>query len=486
MTASGLTYQLLTAALVSSLAGDSVLAFSTIIGTYLFALGCGSYASRYIGGRFSMILIQTGYGIGFLGGLSTSLLWLLFAWGTGFYVGVYLLIFAVGSLVGLQLPLIMRQLKSHLKFKELVSGVLALDYGGAMLVSIAFPLILIPHLGLRYTALCFGFLNIVVTLGYTVLFDRDDRWMPLKFEGVTLAILLGLALHWSGTLEEVTEQSLFVDPVIYAKSTPYQRVVITSSVRDTRLYLNNNLQFSSVDEYRYHEALVIPALRSVEKPRSVLVLGGGDGLAVKLLLQDPRVEKITLVDLDPIVTQLFREHPVLKKLNGEALLSDKVTVLNEDAFKWIETSQGRYDVVIVDFPDPSSYSVGKLYTDYFYRLLATRLEPGGAVSVQSSSPLKARRSFWCIARTMESAGFAVRPYHAYVPAFGEWGFCLAQLKQTEGFSPAVVPTRFLNDEMMPTLFVFPSDMGPVEVETNTLFDQRLVRYFREDWAQQNL
>lgn len=484
MTASGLTYELLTMALVTSLQGDSLVVFSTMIGTYLFAMGCGSFVSRYVRGPFSIILIQTGYGIGFLGGLSTTLLWMLFAWGSGFYLTAYLLLFLVGSLVGLQLPLLMRRLKETLKFKELVSRVLALDYGGALLVSVAFPLILVPYLGLRYSALIFGLLNVAASLGYAVAFDREGRWNPLKFEGGVLLALLSAVTFYTGPLEQATEQSLYAEPIIFSKSTPYQRVVVTSSARTTRLYLNNNLQFSSGDEYRYHEALVVPALRSVENPRSVLILGGGDGLAAKLLLQDPRVEKITLVDLDPTVTRLFRTHPMLSKLNGGSLSSDKVRVINADAFKWVEENGETFDLAVVDFPDPSSFSVGKLYTTYFYRHLAARLNPGGAIVVQSSSPLKARRSFWCIARTLEEAGLAVKPYHAQVPSFGEWGFCLAQAGNRPALQPSRISTRYVTEQLMPTLFVFPPDMERLEVLPNTLFDQQLVRYFREDWAQQ--
>lgn len=482
MTASGLTYQLLTAALVSSLAGDSVLAFSTIIGCYLFALGVGSFCSRYLRRPFSTILVQTGYGVGLLGGLSTTMLWILFAWGSGFYVGVFLLILALGFLVGLQLPMVMRELKERLPFKELVSGVLALDYGGAVIVSVAFPLFLVPQLGLNYTALVFGLLNVAVALGYLFLIDSEGRWSNLKWEGALALLVLLVAFYYNSSLQQFTEQTLFGDPVIYARSSAYQRIVITSSRLDTRLYLNNNLQFSSADEYRYHEALVVPPLRSVETPKSVLILGGGDGLAAKLLLQDERVEHITLVDLDPAVTKLFRENPALRRLNDDSLNSDKLTIINEDAFKWIEESEQKFDLVLVDFPDPSSYSVGKLYTTYFYRRLAARLNPGAAVSIQCSSPLKARKTFWCIARTLEKAGFNVRPYHALVPAFGEWGFCLARLDDRQDFYPATLSTQYVDDQVLPTLFVMPKDMGPIEVQPNTLFDQVLIRYFRQDWS----
>ena len=482
MTASGLTYQLLTAALVASLAGDSVLVFSTIIGAYLFALGVGSYCSRFISEPFSTVLVQTGYGIGFLGGLSTSMLWLLFSEGSGFYLGAYFLILALGVLVGLQVPLIMRQLKAQLNFKELISGVLAIDYGAAVIVSLAFPLFLLPRLGLNYTALLFGFINVAASLGYVFLFDREGRWAFLKFEGLCLLSLLAIVSYATDSFQKVTEQSLFPDPIVFSQSTPYQRIVVTRSLKETRLYLNNNLQFSSLDEYRYHEALVIPPLRTVKNPRSVLILGGGDGLAAKILLQDPRVESVTLVDLDPAVTDLFRRNPSLRNLNDNALNSPKVKVVNADAFKWIEACEQQFDLILVDFPDPSSYSVAKLYTTYFYRHLSQHLNPDGAISVQSSSPLKSRRTFWCIAKTLESAGFQVRPYHAHVPSFGEWGFCLARQDSKTEFIASQVSTLFVDDLTLPGLFLLPQDMAKIEVEKNTLFDQVLVRYFRQDWS----
>ena len=486
MTASGLTYELLTASLVTSLVGDSVLAFSTIIGTYLFSLGCGAYVSRLIKGRFYILLVQTGLAIGLLGGFSTTLLWVLFSWGSGFFVGVYLLLFSIGSLVGLQLPLIMRALKERLPFKELVSGVLGLDYAGAMLVSVAFPLFLVPQLGLIHTAFCFGTLNVLATLGFVFLYDDEGRWNFLKVEGFTALALLALGVFASNPLAEITEQNLFPDPIIYAQSSSYQRIVVTASTTDTRLYLNNNLQFSSLDEYRYHEALVIPPLRCVKEPKSVLILGGGDGLACKLLLQDPRIEKITLVDLDPAVTALFRSNPILSQLNKDSLSSPKVEIINKDAFVWIESTDKKFDLALVDFPDPSSYSVGKLYTRYFYRMLRSRLNPGGAVSVQSSSPLRAPRSYSCILATLEAADFKVRPYHCYVPSFGEWGFSLGTVEDVTEFQASQLETRFVTDETLDTLFVFSPDMKPNKSEPNTLFDQRLVRYFRQDWNSASL
>src|SRR5439155_1207819 len=144
-----------------------------------------------------------------------------------------------------------------------------------------------------------------------------------------------------------------------------------------------------------------------------------------------------------------------------------------------------YDFVIVDFPDPSSYNLGKLYTTAFYRLAAKHLSRAGLMVVQSTSPLFAPRSFWCIARTIADAGLRTYPYHVYVPSFGEWGFVLAG---TRAYAP---PTelpgdlRFLTPVTVAQLFDFPADMRPVAVQPNHLNNQVLVRYYEQEWNEIN-
>src|SRR5690242_8072605 len=129
-----------------------------------------------------------------------------------------------------------------------------------------------------------------------------------------------------------SEKNAYVDTIIFARSTPYQRIVITRDGSDIRLYLNNNLQFSSRDEYRYHEALVHPGLGRLGQPRDVLVLGGGDGLAVREVLKYPSVTNVVLVDLDPEMTRLFSTQEMLLRLNESAFKSPRVRVTNADAF----------------------------------------------------------------------------------------------------------------------------------------------------------
>jgi spermidine synthase len=218
----------------------------------------------------------------------------------------------------------------------------------------------------------------------------------------------------------------------------------------------------------------------------VLVLGGGDGLALRELLKDPRVEAVQLVDLDPAMTRLGAELPLLRAQNHEAFASPKVQVANQDAALWLQEDHGRFDLAIVDFPDPNNFALGKLYTTRFYRLLRQALAPGAPVVVQSTSPMMARQSFWCIATTLEAAGFHTRAFHVPVPSFGEWGFVLAREW------PFEVPTRlqpvelkYLTPELLPTLFVFGADMDRVPAEVNRLDNQVLVQYYEAEWKRWN-
>jgi spermidine synthase len=329
----------------------------------------------------------------------------------------------------------------------------------------------------------FGLLNAGVGLWATWfmrgLIRGDVTWLRLR--GVIVVTLLVICIIKSDSLTSLAEQEMFSDDVIYARTTQYQRIVVTRGRSGFQLYLNGHLQFSSADEYRYHEALVHPAMMSVASPRRVLVLGGGDGLAVREILKYPSVEAVTLVDLDPGMTSLSSSLPPIAELNNRALTDPRVTVVNADAFIWLEDAGELYDVAIVDFPDPSSFSLGKLYTTRFYRMLKARLTPESAVGIQSTSPLFARSSFWCIVRTLEAVGFSVKPYQAMVPSFGVWGFSLARLSDFQAPSAAPAGLKFLDDAAMKALFVLPADIAAVPVEINRLDNQALVRYYESEW-----
>lgn len=487
----GLVYELIAGALASYLLGDSITQFSTVIGVYLFSMGVGSFLSRYIHRNLPSFFIQVELLIGLVGGSSAALLFMAFDWITHFRVLLYFLVFVTGTLVGVEIPILMRMLKDRLEFKELVSQVFTFDYVGALFASLLFPLVLVPHLGLVRTGFFFGILNVAVALWTLSLFKDQLPWpKALRGMGIALLAALGLGFAYSESLVGLAEAANYHDTIIYAKSSPYQRVVLTQAKDDLRLFLNSNLQFSSRDEYRYHEALVHPglaALAAQKQARRVLVLGGGDGMAVREILRYPSIESVTLVDLDPLVTQLFSQNSKLLELNGRSLLSPRVRVVNADAFTWIRETKEAFDFVVVDFPDPSNFSIGKLYSTTFYRELKRVIAPQGLVTIQSTSPFVAKRSFWCIDRTLAAMGFRTYPYHVNVPSFGEWGFVIgAPVENRDTYQPpqSFPPgLKFLSAEVIGPLFEFPADMRVTVNEINRLNNQVLVRFFDEEWSE---
>jgi len=484
--ACGLVYELLASALASYLLGDSVFQFSTVIGAYLFAMGIGSWMSRYIGRGLVARFVTVELMVGVVGGFSSMLLFLAFAYTSAFRLALYAIVVIVGVLVGLEVPLLMRILRDRFDFKDVISNVLTFDYLGALGASLAFPILLVPHLGLVRSALLFGLVNAVIALWSTFLFAKI---LPTRraLRGASIAVLVLLTAGMAGAnkITDEAEGNIYSDDVIFARDTRYQRIVLTAWKDDLRLFLNSHLQFSSRDEYRYHEALVHPGLSALPGARRVLVLGGGDGLAVREILRHPNVEHVTLVDLDPAMTRLFSSHPLLTKLNDSAFSSPKVQVINADAFVWLDQNVQSFDFAVVDFPDPDNYSIGKLYTTAFYRLLARHIVPGGSFVVQSTSPLFARQSYWSIVETLKSAGLNTYPYHVYVPSFGEWGFVLAM--HGTYTAPTELPggLRFLTTAAVNEAFQFPRDMGPVTARANHLNDQMLVRYYGEEFDKIN-
>ena len=490
--ACGLVYELAAGALASWLLGDSVLQFSTIIGTYLFAMGLGSYFSRFLTHQLVAQFLRIELLVGVLGGLMPALLFVghasLPAGHSGpFRVALYAMVLTIGVLVGLEIPLVMRILKKRFAqryaLSQLVSQVLTFDYLGALVVALAFPLFFVPHLGLVRTGVFFGLMNIGVAAWALWLFyaELPAPRLHVLACAAAAAVLAG-TFAFSDQLTTWAEDAFYGDAIIVRERSAYQRVVLTSGTGGVRLFLNGNLQFHSRDEYRYHEALVHPAIAAHGAPQRVLVRGGGAGLAVREVLKHASVEHITLVELDPHMTRLFRDKPMLAALNERALHSPKLHIVNADAFAWLHANAAMFDVIVVDFPDPSNFSLGKLYTTSFYQLLDAHLTADGFAVVQSTSPLVARKSFWTVVSTLEAVGLSTTPYHAHVPSFGEWGFVMAHRRPYR--LPTALPEglRFLTVQGMPALLQFPPDMARVAAEPNRLSNQTLVHTFEAEWG----
>ncbi|MDC8757791.1 polyamine aminopropyltransferase [Janthinobacterium fluminis] len=482
----GLAYELIAGALSSYLLGDSILQFSTIIGCYLFAMGVGAHLSKYVKDEDVLSrFVDIELAVGLIGGVSAAVLFLTFAWmAAPFRTLLYVMVFLIGALVGMEVPLVMRALNDRdTAFNELVSRVLTFDYLGALAVSLLFPLVLAPHLGLVRTGFLFGMLNVGVALWTIHVFRRELENLTgrlLRACAVMLLLVCGFAasdrmVYWG-------EHGLFGDEIVFSTTTPYQRLVITRWKDDMRLYINGNLQFSSRDEYRYHEALVHPALQALPWARRVLVLGGGDGLALREILRYPNIEQVTLVDLDPAMTAAFTTRDELAKLNGGAFKDKRVKVVNADAAVWLQNNRDMFDAAIIDFPDPSSFALGKLYSVPFYGLVQKHLAANGLMVVQSTSPFFAPHAYWTIDATLREVGLRTWPYHAYVPSFGEWGFILAS-PQLNYQPPTAyrLPMRYLNADTTREMFSFPPDMKALPMAPNRLNTQSLVHEFEQDW-----
>ncbi len=479
----GLVYELVAGALASYLLGDSVKQFSFIIGVYLFAMGVGSYLAKFIRTNLIDKFIEIEILVGVVGGISSIVLFTIFNTTDHFEWVLYLFVFLTGCLVGLEIPLLMNILKDRVEFKDLVSNVFAFDYIGALIASILFPLVLIPKLGILRTPLFFGLINISVAifLCFYLKNELKSRWTLQVKSILSFIILLGLFV-FADRILSLSEEKLYGENLIYTHSSPYQRIALTRNNKEFRLYLNNNLQFSSLDEYRYHEALVHPAMSMASKLDKVLVLGGGDGFAVREILKYPQVKSIVLVDLDPEMTKFFKQNETMRQLNGNALNSKKLKIINQDAYTWVKEQKQSFDVVIIDFPDPSNYSLGKLYSLQFYHELKKITTPQTYISVQTTSPYFAPKSFWSIQKTINQIFPKVDAYHTYVPSFGEWGFCLA----TSDLSNQKIHNKLnglrFYDYNFAQMSYFNKDMIAKDVEVNRLDNQILVRYFDEEWG----
>jgi spermidine synthase len=479
--ACGLIYELLIATISAYLLGSSVTQFSLCIGVFLGAMGFGSWASQWVTRGLLRVFLATEIALGVAGGLSAWILFSAYALGAGYYVVLFGLLIVLGGLVGLELPLLTRLLNAYGGLRTVIAQALSFDYVGALLGSLAFPLLLLPALGTTRTAFLVGFLNLAVAGANVWVFRTRLRafLVPLTLVGL-LTLGLGAGFAASERVSSWFERRLYEDEVIYARQTPFQRIVFTRWKDDLRLFLDGNLQFASVDEYRYHEALVHPALGLSRNVEEVLVLGGGDGLGVREVLKHPGVRRVTLVDIDPAMTRLGRSYPALVRINRGALNDGRVRIVHDDAYKFLERDAVRYGVIIGDLPDPNNEALAKLYSREFYRLVRQRLARGGVFVTQATSPYFARDAFWCINLTLEEAGWKTTPFHVYVPSFGDWGFVLAGEERAPRLADArvSVPTRFLRAESLTALGVFDADIArPDDVDASSLDHPRVLRYY---------
>lgn len=473
-------YELIIATVSSYLLGDSVYQFSITIGLFMFAMGLGSYVSKLLRADLLTTFLAVELLLAVIGGTCSTTLFLVFPYGAVYRPTMYVLTILIGLMVGLEIPILLRILAERGGVRESVAHVLSLDYLGALIGSVSFPLLLLPDLGLFRSSFAIGLLNLGVAMATLVAFRRQIRRAGL-FAAATLLLGVGLAAGtvYAIALTSFAEDQLYRDRIVYLQQTPYQRVVVTvdEPTGVHSMYLDGHLQFDGHDEYRYHEGLVHPLL-SMPGPRaSVLILGGGDGMAAREVLRYPDVERVVLVDIDPAVTEFCRTFPAIKELNSGSLDDQRLTVVHADAFNYVRDCELRFDRAVLDLPDPHNEVLAKLYSVEFYRMIQRVLSDGGALVTQSTSPYHTRQTFASVGATLRAAGFRTLAYQLQVPSFGPWGFTLARRDHTPRMPTLQLATRFLNAELLTAATVFGNDDAPTGGIVNSIFEPKLYELY---------
>lgn len=476
-------YELIISSISSYLQGDSITQFSITIGLYMSAMGIGSYLSKYIKNKLFNRFVFIEMSVGILGGFSSLVLFLANIYTEIYDLIMYILIILIGIFVGLEIPILTRIIENNeSNVRKNLANIFTFDYIGGLIGSIAFPLLLFPKLGFVTTTLLVGSINIFVAL---LIILRYRNYIE-KYKIVLNISILGLViitifLFTGKLLTSKIEEGLYRDDIILSEQTQYQKIVMTKHKDDVRLFLDGNLQLSSIDEYRYHEALVhIPMLYAKSHER-VLILGGGDGLAAREVLKYKDVKEIVLVDIDKQMTDLCSTDKQLVELNKGSLSDEKLHIVNQDAYLYVQENDKKFDVIIIDFPDPNNESLNKLYTNVFYNYIKSNLVEKGVMVCQSTSPYYAKKSFWCINKTIKTQFETVLPYHLQVPTFGEWGFNMA-FNGENVRSNLSVETRYLSADNIDTLFLFGKDelVNLNMVQENNMFKPSLVTYYNEE------
>ncbi len=530
----GIAYEYTLSKVSSDLLGNSVRQWAVVIAVMLFFMGVGAEIQQRLPDRWLIdILAGSQTLLALLGGFGPLFLIQTFSfYPMNFGLVHYGLISVCGLLIGLEIPLITRLNETFMPtMRKNIGKVLRMDYAGALLGGLFWTFMLIPQFSISETALILSLITLAGLLLCVWIFREQARWAGCWM--ATIIIAMGLSVFGflrSGDWALDAEQSLYRDHVVYSATSPYQRIVLTESRSGSlRCYINGHLQFSEEDEYIYHELLTHPPMALATKRERVLILGGGDGLALREILKYPEVRQVTLVDLDPFMTTMAREQPEVARLNDGSLSDERVSLktipaegtgekvpisvpdrserflgtdvklpevelVHLDASRYVAEAkgEGRFDVIILDFPDPSAPGLAKLYGLSFYGQLHALLAPGGVMIQQSTSPWHAREAFTCIGRTMAAADFSVVPLHANVPSFGDWGWWMA-IPKSAGSAEALekslhsivgfdVPTRYINLETLRASLVFaPGSLETTSDDITTLNHPAIFRHYLNAW-----
>ena len=490
----GIVAEYILSTLATYFIGNSIFQWTIIVSLMLFCMGLGSRISTKITKNLVRNFLLLELSLSLIVSFSSTLVYTIAAFSTYYEILIYSLSMLVGLLIGIEIPLVVRINKEFEDLKTNISSILEKDYYGSLLGGVFFAFIGLPILGLSYTPFVLGLVNFFVAC--IVWYRFKNKIIPKQKRIVNFLLvstLLVLIAGLSFTKEVITwgEQKKYKDKVVFSEQTKYQNIVITEWKDENWLYLNGNLQFCSIDEEMYHEPLVHPIMQLHAKPQNILILGGGDGCAVRELLKYSSVKSIDMVDLDSKMTQLGKDHPVLVSINEGSMHSEKLSIYNKDAYAHLELDNNSfYDVIIIDLPDPRSIELGRLYSHEFYSICYRKLRPNGYIITQAGSPYFATKAFQCIEKTMQSAKFSTIPLHNQVLSMGEWGWVIGaknntnsknELKQQlQSLEFSTISTKWINNEAMQLITSFGKDVffnNHKEIEINKIHNPVLYQYY---------
>jgi len=531
----GLAYEYTLSKIASDLLGNSVQQWATMIATMLFAMGLGAEVQKHTpAGVLADRLISTQVMLAVLGGFGPLIMIHGFALLPELYIVIqYALAFGVGMLIGYEIPLMMRINEEDAPDMRInLAQILKMDYIGALVGALVWTFLLVRYLSIDRISFVVGLATMASAVLCWILYGKRLARPRVRMLEIFVGIVLvGVGLVVGRGLTLRAEQFLYRDPVVSSITSPFQHIVLTRNRQgNVRCYINGHLQFNEADEHFYHENLVHPAMHLADRRERVLILGGGDGLALREVLKYPEVRAVTLVDLDPMMTQLASSDADLIRLNGGSMQDPRVAknpatgvsagesyqavqasanerfspalhptavlhVINLDAAEFVKSVTAGYDVVIMDFPDPNSPDLAKLYGRPFYDHLESVLNPGAVVVQQSGSCFEAREAFLCIGRTLQAAGLNVVPYHDNVPSFGEWGWWIAKSGQSAAQTREAlgtvrsleVNTRYLTPELIHSSLVFgKGQLVSSNRDFTSLTEPRVYHYHLQGWNLQEV
>jgi spermidine synthase len=488
---SGIVAEYILSTLATYFIGDSATQWSLIVSVMLFSMGLGSRFSKYFEKNLLIKFITIEFTLSIL--VSFASLFAYSAAGYTEYVGfvIYGLSILIGILIGLEIPLVIRLNEEFESLRINVASVMEKDYLGSLVGGLFFAFVGLPILGLTYTPFILGMVNFVVAiLLFLVVKEgiKNRAKSIITIAGIAVLALISTGAYYAKPIVLEGEQTRYKDKVVFAKESKYQRIVLTQWKNEYWLYINGNQQLCTIDEDKYHEPLIHPALNIIKERKHILVLGGGDGCAVREILKYPDVEKITLVDLDSVMTNLGKYNPILRDLNEDAFHHPKLQIINADAFNFLETGEEFYDAIIVDLPDPRSIELNRLYTLQFYQLCKLKLKQHGVLLTQAGSPYYATKAFLCIEKTMAAAGFTTQKMHNQVITLGEWGWVIGlkswpkekNLKSALEQMSFNIPTQWLNQDAMLMMCNFGKNIyEPIQdsIAINQIQNPALYRYY---------